>query len=181
MVALHGSQLRETCQIGLTLSLNGISGIALATEVGVWTTNASNGAATVWVPNNTGLANVSTHMLKYRPSDRTLAAATHARGLYTTILGVATAVSTIQNNKQFISAVYPTVATDNIQFSTGGATGIRQMTVQLVDMQGRQLAQNTVSFKNGQIPVSKLPAGMYFIKFISDNRKYTHLQKIVKQ
>ena len=166
---------------GLTFGVNGISGIALATEVGVWTTNASNGAATVWVPNNTGLANVSTHMLKYRPSDRTLAAATHARGLYTSVLNTATAVNTIQNNKQFIAAVYPTITTDNIQFSIGGANGIRQMTVQLVDMQGKQLVQNTVAFKNGQIPVSKLPSGMYFIKFISDNRKYSHLQKIVKQ
>ncbi len=166
---------------GLTFSVNGVSGIALATEVGVWTTSASNGASTVWVPNNAGMANVCTYMLKYRAADRTIGAATHGRGLFTSILGTATAVNSIQNNKQFISAVYPTVVTDNIQFSTGGASGIRQMNVQIVDIQGKQLVQNTISFKNGQIPVSKLPAGMYFIKFISDNRKYTHLQKIVKQ
>jgi len=166
---------------GVTFITNGVSGIALATEMGVWTTNATNGAATVWVPNNTGLANVSTYMLRYRAADRTLAAATHGRGLYTTVLGTATAIPTIQNNKQFISLVYPTLTTGDVQFNTGGATGIRQMTISLTDMQGRQLMLNTSSFKNGRLSIASFPSGTYFVKFISDNRKYTHLQKIVKQ
>ena len=60
----------------------------IATELGVWTTDLLNGTSTVWSPTNSGLANVEVDMLKYRASDRTLAAATHGRGLFTTILPV---------------------------------------------------------------------------------------------
>lgn len=56
----------------------------LATELGVWTTDLLNGAATVWGPSNNGLANVSTQMLQLRASDKVVIAATHGRGLYST-------------------------------------------------------------------------------------------------
>ncbi len=87
----------------------------------------------------------------------------------------------IQNNKEFISLVYPTLTASNLNFTTGGATGVKQMTVQVTDLQGRQLQQKVFAFKNGQVSLGNLPAGMYLIKFTSDNRRYTHLQKIVKQ
>ena len=54
-----------------------------ATELGVWYTDALAGGATVWVPGNTGLANVRTDMLQVRTSDKLVAAATHGRGLFT--------------------------------------------------------------------------------------------------
>ncbi|MEO6980821.1 MAG: cadherin-like beta sandwich domain-containing protein, partial [Mucilaginibacter sp.] len=69
----------------------------IATEVGVWTTDLLNGASTVWAPTNSGLANVEVDMLKFRASDRTLAAATHGRGLFTTILPVLSSSSTNAN------------------------------------------------------------------------------------
>ena len=58
----------------------------IATELGVWTTDLINGASTTWDPSNTGLANVEVDMLAYRGADRTLAAATHGRGLFTATL-----------------------------------------------------------------------------------------------
>jgi PKD repeat protein len=54
----------------------------IATELGVWSTDLLNGAATVWAPSNTGQANVSTHMLQIRSSDNMMIAATHGRGLF---------------------------------------------------------------------------------------------------
>ncbi len=54
----------------------------IATELGVWSTDLINGAATVWAPSNSGQANVSTHMLQIRSSDNFMIAATHGRGLY---------------------------------------------------------------------------------------------------
>ncbi|MEP7171310.1 MAG: hypothetical protein ABI855_18220, partial [Bacteroidota bacterium] len=41
----------------------------IATELGVWSTDFLNGAATIWAPSNAGQANVSTHMLQIRSSD----------------------------------------------------------------------------------------------------------------
>lgn len=57
----------------------------LATEVGVWTTDNLNGGATVWGPSVSGLANVATYHLQWRSSDNMVAAATHGRGLFTTM------------------------------------------------------------------------------------------------
>jgi hypothetical protein len=51
----------------------------LATEVGVWSTDLINGAATVWGPSTNGLANVRTDMLQVRTSDNLVIAATHGR------------------------------------------------------------------------------------------------------
>lgn len=60
----------------------------IATQLGVWSTNLLNGASTTWLPTNSGLANAQVDQLAYRNSDRTLAAATFGRGLFTTTLPV---------------------------------------------------------------------------------------------
>lgn len=60
----------------------------IATETGVWQTDLINGSSTSWGP-ETGFPNVRTDMLQYRSSDGLLAAATHGRGLFTTIIGAA--------------------------------------------------------------------------------------------
>ena len=57
----------------------------IATELGVWKTSLINGSATIWI-NDIGFPLVRTDMLQYRSSDGTLAAATHGRGLWTTII-----------------------------------------------------------------------------------------------
>lgn len=54
----------------------------LATELGVWTTDALAGAGTQWFASNTGLANVRCDMLTYRPSDGLMLVATHGRGVF---------------------------------------------------------------------------------------------------
>lgn len=61
-------------------------GILLATELGVWSTSATNGTATVWTQNSANLGNVRTDMLKFRSIDYYLVAATHGRGLFSTTL-----------------------------------------------------------------------------------------------
>jgi photosystem II stability/assembly factor-like uncharacterized protein len=56
----------------------------IATELGVWYTDNLDGSNTVWNPENTGMANVRTDMLQWRPSDNEIIAATHGRGIYST-------------------------------------------------------------------------------------------------
>lgn len=57
----------------------------IATEIGVWSTDNINGGGTNWQPSVEGLANVRVDMLQYRVSDNLVAAATHGRGLFTTM------------------------------------------------------------------------------------------------
>jgi len=75
----------------------------IATETGVWETDLINGTSTVWTANSS-FPTVRTDMIKYRSSDRTIAAATHGRGLWT--------------------AVIPSVSTPDLQFQdpAGSAT-----------------------------------------------------------
>lgn len=60
--------------------------VILATELGVWQCLDITATSPVWNAENTGLANVRTDMLQIRESDGTVAAATHARGLFTSDL-----------------------------------------------------------------------------------------------
>ncbi|MBO2010569.1 T9SS type A sorting domain-containing protein [Hymenobacter negativus] len=55
----------------------------LATEMGVYTTEQLSGSATVWTPASNGLVNTRVDMLRYRPGDKLVGAATHGRGLFT--------------------------------------------------------------------------------------------------
>jgi len=57
--------------------------VLLATELGVWSTDNINTSNPNWGVTNTGLANVRTDMLKYRPSDGQVVVTTHGRGIYT--------------------------------------------------------------------------------------------------
>lgn len=59
----------------------------VATDAGIFETDDINGASTVWVQNTT-FPIVRTNMLQYRPSDGTVLAATHGRGLWTATIPV---------------------------------------------------------------------------------------------
>jgi hypothetical protein len=61
---------------------DGDTKVYIATETGVWSTDNLSGAGTLWTAENT-FPTVKTSMLKYRASDRTIAAATYGRGLWT--------------------------------------------------------------------------------------------------
>jgi photosystem II stability/assembly factor-like uncharacterized protein len=56
--------------------------VVLGTELGVWATSGVDGIATRWEPANDGLANTRVSMLRMRPSDNLMIAATHGRGLF---------------------------------------------------------------------------------------------------
>ncbi|MFZ4769389.1 MAG: T9SS type A sorting domain-containing protein [Ferruginibacter sp.] len=60
--------------------------VIIATELGVWSCDDISAVTPQWSTSNNGLANARVDMLKYRPSDRTIVAATHGRGLFTSKL-----------------------------------------------------------------------------------------------
>jgi len=89
----------------------------IATELGVWSTDALNGTSTTWTPSNSGLANVRVDMLKFRASDRTLAAATHGRGLFTTTLPSAVAAPTLSKLVINYGTLTPTFSPTAINYT----------------------------------------------------------------
>ncbi|HEV7780027.1 MAG TPA: hypothetical protein VGO58_02120, partial [Chitinophagaceae bacterium] len=93
----------------------------IATETGVWETDLLNGAATVWNA-NPGFPNVSTHMIKYRALDRTIAAGTHGRGVWTAQIPGAAGGFSFNNPAPAVSTC-PAPATMDIVLGTIAAGG----------------------------------------------------------
>jgi len=68
-----------------TFYIDNVQHVFLGTSIGVLSTTLLNGSSTVWTQEAaTTIGNVIIAMLDYRPSDRTLAVGTHARGVFTT-------------------------------------------------------------------------------------------------
>jgi len=92
----------------------------IATETGVWETDLINGGSTIWTANPT-FPNVRTDMLRYRTSDRTLAAGTHGRGVWTAILPPPGCTAATVNSQPTNAT---TCAGNSASFSmTAGGTG----------------------------------------------------------
>ncbi|MGC4101780.1 T9SS type A sorting domain-containing protein [Ferruginibacter sp.] len=91
----------------------------IATETGVWETDLLNGASTVWTANAT-FPNVRTDMIKYRASDRTIAAATHGRGIWSSTIPSGCTTATIGSQPSNATVC----AGNNASFTiTGTGTG----------------------------------------------------------
>ncbi len=87
--AIEGNLVDMPIRWGIFLPAGSTEGvIALATELGVFTTTVTSGGTTTWVSNSSGFPKVRTDMLKYRQGDNTLAAATHGRGIFTSTISV---------------------------------------------------------------------------------------------
>ena len=156
----------------------GLGGVLLGTELGVWATSVLAGAATQWTPHNAGLANVRTDMLKVRPSDNTVIAATHGRGLFSAIIPtVPTGLPSIPVTKDFIKYTF----TDNDQLHiVVGSLPTKNITIQLQNMLGQQLYQTKGNYQNTTVDLSRYQDGVYILRIFGD-QKEQYVQQFVKR
>jgi len=156
----------------------GNGGILLATALGVWTTSQINGSSTAWIPNKSGLANVPTMMLKFRPSDNLVAAATYGRGLFTTILPtVVTGLPNIPVTKDFIR--YISAESGQLQIVVG-TLSVKTMTIQVYDMNGRLVDNRQNQYQNSVVNIQQLSTGSYVVKITGD-KKENFVQQFIKR
>ncbi|MES1214363.1 MAG: T9SS type A sorting domain-containing protein [Bacteroidota bacterium] len=156
----------------------GNGGILVGTELGVWTTSQINGASTQWIANNSGLANVPVYMLRYRASDKLVAAATHGRGLFTTTLTtVITGIPNIPITKDFIK--YISAENGQLQIVVGNLP-VKDITVQLYDMNGRLVDNRKNQYQNSIVNIQRLSAGSYVVKITGD-KKENFVQQFIKR
>jgi len=163
---------------GAQLSGTTGGGIVLGTDLGAWTTSSVNGNSTQWIPNNNGLANVPVYMIKYRPANTSLVAATHGRGLFTTTLsGVVTGVSNNVITKNFIKYISPDAAQLLV---VKGDLNTLNMQVQIFDAAGKLMYNKEHPYQNLSIPIATLSKGSYIIR-IQGNNKENYVQQFVKR
>ena len=122
--------------------------------------------------------------LAYRPDDNVLLIGTHGNGLYYTFLGTPNLVTGINNpvinDKDFITMVYPTISESIIQYRIGNKTDVKKISVQLFNMQGQEMYRQELGYQNGSINISRYSKGAYILSIYSDNKKYRHVQQIIR-
>jgi hypothetical protein len=122
--------------------------------------------------------------LAYRPDDNVLLVGTHGNGLYYTFLGTPNLVTGINNpvinDKDFITMVYPTISESIIQYRIGNKTDVKKISVQLFNMQGQEMYRQELGYQNGSINISRYSKGAYILSIYSDNKKYRHVQQIIR-
>jgi hypothetical protein len=156
----------------------------VGTSIGLFSTTTISGASTSWTLEGPPvMQGAIISDLALRASDNTLLIGTHGNGMfYTVIDNTSTSVPNyVMNDKKFISSVYPTVTSGNIQIQTGAAAGIKNLDIRVLDMNGRTVYANRRNYGSGAIDISKLAKGIYSIEIISDNRKYKYVQKIIRE
>ncbi len=127
--------------------------------------------------------------LSYRPVDNVLLLGTHGNGMYFTYLGtpnytpnLPTSINEpILNDKNFITKVSPTISNGRIDYRIGNLYSVKRISVNLYTSNGQEVFRSSGGYQNGSIDMSKLSKGTYILSIISDDKKYKHLQKIIRQ
>jgi hypothetical protein len=148
------------------------------------TTLLGGGSPTWQREGSTTLNYAVINSLAYRPDDNVLLVGTHGNGLYYTFLGTPNLVTGINNpvinDKDFITMVYPTISESIIQYRIGNKTDVKKISVQLFNMQGQEMYRQETGYQNGSLNISLYSKGAYILSIYSDNKKYRHVQKIIR-
>ena len=148
-------------------------------------TTLTGGGSPTWQREGSATLNFAViNSLAYRPDDNVLLIGTHGNGLYYTFLGTPNLVTGINNpvvnDKDFIVSVYPTISESIVQYRVGGKTDVKKIAVQLFNMQGQELYRQETVYQNGSFNISRFAKGAYILSIYSDNKKYRHVQKIIR-
>ncbi len=138
--------------------------IILATEAGVYVARDVNGAATQWLP-SADFPTVRTDMLKVRPSDNLILAATHGRGLWSSYTFTVLPVKTIA-----LQAKLDNAGNSNLTWSSIGAVSSTKFNVQY-SLNG--ISFNDIATVPGTVAAFKhalsVPTGYYRIMAVEPN------------
>jgi len=148
-------------------------------------TTLIGGGSPTWQREGSATLNFAVvNSLAYRPDDNVLLVGTHGNGLYYTFLGTPNLVTGINNpvinDKDFITKVYPTISQSTVQYLVGNKPDVKKISVQLFNMQGQELYRLETGYQSGSFNISRFAKGAYILSIYSDNKKYRHVQKIMR-
>ncbi|NVO21309.1 MAG: exo-alpha-sialidase [Bacteroidetes bacterium] len=135
----------------------------IATELGVWSTSNLQSENVLWQPQTSGMANVRVDMLRYRPADSKVLAATHGRGLFTTTFNydITTSVSEGLLSKMniFFSSESHEIRMD------AGSENHGQARLRLYSTDGRLISDQSLGLRGEmRIPVPRNYKGVLLLK-----------------
>jgi hypothetical protein len=87
----------------------------------------------------------------------------------------------VTNDVQFIKDVFPTVTSNAVQYRIGNMFTVNTIAVQVYNLKGQLVYQQRRSYQNGYVDLTGLARGQYILTIYSDDRKYRHIQKLIRQ
>lgn len=146
----------------------------LATELGIWTCNHLHFTVLEWTPDVDGMANVRVDMLQLRESDKTVIAATHGRGMYSTTWNSDPWVSVDELPALEVTNVWPNPVKDRLNIELGDISS-PHIDLTISDMQGQVLFQEKINGnkKLHQISFNDYPAGTYVLNLSDGEKMYS--------
>jgi hypothetical protein len=142
--------------------------VFLGTSVGVLSTTTLTGGSTVWVQEAADeIGNVIIGYMDYRPSDRTLAVGTHARGVFTTQIPNVVAVDDPPARERVVlglSHPNPARASATIAYELPRPS---EVSLRLYDVTGREVAVLAQGMRDAGrhevgVPTARLASGAYY-------------------
>lgn len=139
--------------------------VMLATETGIWTTDNIYAQNVIWSPENNGMANVRTDMLVFRESDNTVLAATHGRGMFTTVWvpNYSSGIHEVALKTDEVK-VYPNPSTGRFEVELLPETDTR---ILIMDIAGRVVLSDDIrkhpAVQKKSYDLTKEPKGIYML------------------
>jgi len=154
--------------------------VILATEAGIWRTSDITAPTPTWSPVSTGMGAVRVDMLQYRESDNVVLAATHGRGMFTSVFtaDVASVDNVLSDKKVF--SVFPTIS--NGEFTVFAKNELGNSQILIFDITGRQVFNSKLNFsqdQNQQLTVN-LKSGTYIVNIIDQNKRKSSEKIIIR-
>ena len=145
--------------------------LIIGTLLGVWRTSDYTATNVEWTQSFNGMSDVTVVDLDLRPSDNTILASTHGRGMFTSVFTseVASVDDLLTDRKIF--SVYPTIS--NGDFSIVAKSELGNSKIYMYDINGKQVFTSRLNFDENQtqqLSVNLRP-GVYIVNIIDQYNK----------
>lgn len=154
--------------------------LIIGTKLGVWRTSEFTATNVEWTQSFNGMSDVTVVDLDLRPSDNTILATTHGRGMFTSVFtsDVASVDEVFAENKVF--SVYPTISNGDFNVVAKSELGASKMYI--YDINGKLVFNSQLNFNESQTQnVSvNLKSGIYIVNIMGQNNKKSSEKIIIK-
>jgi hypothetical protein len=163
--------------------------VALATGVeyyvgttsGLFSTNNINSTNTTWSRETGGpLTTAIVNSLAVRWQDNTMVVGTHGNGLFAAYLGNNGNTPPSGTDQNFITAVFPTISNDIINYQVGNIASVSSIRVQVISSSGQLMYDRKAGYQNGSVYVGLLAKGTYVLVITSNDGNYREVRKFFK-
>lgn len=149
--------------------------VIVGTELGIWGTTNFLSAIPTWAQYSNGIGNVRITNLDYRPSTKTVLAATYGRGIYTTT-NTTTDLAVSDNVVAEISRIYPNPTRGEFYLKMNVAK-YKNVTVTVFDASGK-LVFKKEGVNADEAISNNLPKGHYVVK-VEKNGEHVFSSKLL--